>query len=233
MDKVNDTQQHLATYYSSREIGQPYNDYWAARRSLAEKIKRLSLQLQTSELSVEELQAIESVVDQQVEQLVDKPQLNGRDEWSSSGQYGSWQVHLLESTPVLGRASPLSPELSIWFEQTGEETRAFASVKFNWLYEGPTGICHGGWVAAVFDELLGTAQVLSGKTGMTASLNTRYHKPTPLNKELLLSAWVTEVEDKKIVIRGEMHDGETLTASCEGIFVIPSNSSNIAFGDIE
>lgn len=222
----------MVSHYSSSEIGPPHNPYWAARRALAEKIKHLQLQIQTSDISIDELNTIYAAVDAQSQTLDDKPRIYGRSEWTATGKHGDWGVLQCEATPIIGPSNPISPGLSIWFEQDGKETKAFASVTFSWLYEGADNICHGGWVAAVFDEFLGTAQILSGKTGMTGALTTRYHKPTPLNQELLMSARIDRVEDKKVYMIGEMHAGETLTASCEGLFVLPSKDPvSHAFGD--
>lgn len=224
----------IINHYASSDIGPPHNPYWVARRALAEKIKHLQLQLQTSELSIDDMNNISTVLDAQSKTLNNKPRLYGRTEWTATGNYGDWGVFQCESTAVIGPSNPISPGLSIWFEQDGNETKAFASVTFNWLYEGADNICHGGWVAAVFDEFLGTAQILSGKTGMTGALTTRYHKPTPLNQALIMTARVDKVEDKKVYMTGEMHAGDKLTASCEGLFVIPGKDPvSHAFGNNE
>lgn len=232
MPDNNSKQDAMASHYVSKAIGVPLNDYWAARRALAEKLKALQLQLQTTQTSIDDLNSISEAIDLQLQSIADKPRLFGRDDWSASGDYGDWSTSQIESTPIIGPSNPISPGLSIWFEQDGSETKAYATVTFNWLYEGSANICHGGWVAAVFDEFLGTSQILAGKTGMTASLATSYHKPTPLNKELLMTARITSAEERKVIVMGEMYDGDTLTASCEGVFVLPTNNSSGAFGNI-
>jgi acyl-CoA thioesterase FadM len=56
---------------------------------------------------------------------------------------------------------------------------------------------------------------------MTARLTIHYRKPTPLFRELRIRAWVDRVEGRRIMARGEMWDGETLTAEADGIFVQP------------
>jgi acyl-coenzyme A thioesterase PaaI-like protein len=80
---------------------------------------------------------------------------------------------------------------------------------------------HGGWVACAFDEILGIANIEAGNPGMTARLTIHYRKPTPLFRELRIRAWVDRVEGRRIMARGEMWDGETLTAEADGIFVQP------------
>ena len=80
---------------------------------------------------------------------------------------------------------------------------------------------HGGFVAAVFDQFMGAAQMLGEQPGMTGTLTTRYHIPTPLNTELRLEGWLLRTEGRKTVIHAEMRAGDKLTASCEGLFIRP------------
>jgi acyl-coenzyme A thioesterase PaaI-like protein len=102
-----------------------------------------------------------------------------------------------------------------------EDDRAIGKVTVGWAYEGPPGTLHGGYVAAIFDQFLGMAQAIGKQPGMTGTLITRFHKRTPLNTELRLVAWVEKLEGRKTFVSGEMYAGDTLTASCEGIFVRP------------
>ena len=44
-------------------------------------------------------------------------------------------------------------------------------------------MCHGGYVAAAFDEVLGLAQDLGGQSGMTGTLTIKYRRPTPLHAD--------------------------------------------------
>ena len=92
------------------------------------------------------------------------------------------------------------------------------TVAFGPAYEGPPGHVHGGLVAAMFDELLGFAQ-LSG--GFTGTLTIRYRKPTPLNSVLSLKAWPDRVEGRKRIIKGTCHLGEILLSEAEGLFIAP------------
>jgi acyl-coenzyme A thioesterase PaaI-like protein len=138
--------------------------------------------------------------------------MEGRGAWLEGNHYGDFGVLKIEVTPVLGTSNPMSPGLNIWFDNNA----AHAAVTFGWMYEGADNIAHGGWVAAVCDEFLGNAQVLSGKIGMTGSLTVRYFKPTPLNQELLLQAKILSVEERKITVGGEMWAADTLIA---GVFV--------------
>jgi hypothetical protein len=59
-----------------------------------------------------------------------------------------------DHSPVLGRANPLAPPIELWLD--GEVMRARA--RFEAAYEGPPGCVHGGYIAAAFDEVLGSTQ---------------------------------------------------------------------------
>ena len=91
---------------------------------------------------------------------------------------------------------------------------------FGYPYEGPPTCVHGGVIAEVFDELLGSANILTGRAGMTGTLTVKYRRPTPLLSELSTS-WPgrPRIEGRKIFAWGGIyHDGE-LTAEAEGIFI--------------
>jgi len=124
----------------------------------------------------------------------------------------------LPRSPIVGEASPLSPRLD-WrvLDEGGVEGWG----AFGAAYEGPPGFVHGGWVACAFDEMLGIANISSGNPGMTARLTVHYRRPTPLFRELRFRAWVERVEGRRIMSKGEVWDGATLTAEADGVFVQP------------
>jgi acyl-coenzyme A thioesterase PaaI-like protein len=96
-------------------------------------------------------------------------------------------------------------------------------VTFGPAYEGPPGHVHGGLVAAMFDELLGFAQL---SPGFTAYLHVNYRKPTPLNTPLSLTAWVESIERRKRVVRGECRAGDVLLSDAEGLFIAPRDGED-------
>ena len=89
----------------------------------------------------------------------------------------------------------------------------------------------GGYVAAIFDQFMGMAQIIGKQPGMTGTLKVRYLRPSPLNVELKLTAWLERVEGRKTVIKAEMANGETITASCEALFIRPKGG--IGLQDME
>jgi acyl-coenzyme A thioesterase PaaI-like protein len=93
-------------------------------------------------------------------------------------------------------------------------------VRFGTAYEGPPGFVHGGFVAAAFDDVLGLAQSLSNRAGMTGTLTVRYRRPTPLHTDLVFEGRLVSVDGRKILTEGVSRgpDGE-VTAEAEGLFV--------------
>ena len=118
-------------------------------------------------------------------------------------------------SPVIGRLHPASPPAEFWVE--GEEIHG--RMNLSAVYAGPPGIVHGGIIAEVFDELLGTVNVVNGRGGYTGSLNVRYRKPTPLMEDISLRAWPSGSEGRKLYVSGEMVFDGQVTASAEGVFI--------------
>lgn len=120
-----------------------------------------------------------------------------------------------DHSPMLGRANPLAPPIELWLEDDHIVGRA----TFGAAYEGPPGCVHGGFVAAAFDEVLGSTQSLSGSPGMTGRLTIHYRKPTPLETELRFVGRLGLVDGRKIHTTGELWAGDVLCAEAEGLFI--------------
>jgi acyl-coenzyme A thioesterase PaaI-like protein len=120
-----------------------------------------------------------------------------------------------DNSPLMGLSNPLAPPMDISI--VGEEVAG--TVTCGSAYEGPPGHVHGGFIAAMFDDLLGLAQGLSGNHGMTGRLTIHYRSPTPLHTELTLRGWLERADGRKILCRGTMHAGDVLCAEAEGLFI--------------
>jgi acyl-coenzyme A thioesterase PaaI-like protein len=122
----------------------------------------------------------------------------------------------LPRSPVVGQVSPLAPPLA----HESRDGRLHAHGVLGRAYEGPPGYVHGGWIALIFDEVLGMANIAAGYRGMTARLTIRYRRPTPLHTPLHFEGWVGRMEGRRIVTHGTVHTGTALTAEAEGLFVM-------------
>ena len=120
-----------------------------------------------------------------------------------------------DHSPMIGLANPLAPPIQLEF---GEES-VVGRVTFGALYEGPPGTVHGGFVAAAFDEVLGSAQAYSGAPGMTARLIVNYRKPTPLHMPLEIEGRFERREGRKVFTSGRIVADGVVTAEAEGLFV--------------
>ena len=86
-------------------------------------------------------------------------------------------------------------------------------------YEGPPHGVHGGWVAALFDEVCGAVQGLAGTRGVTGVLKVRYRQITPLEETLRFEGWVADQRGRRLVAKATCHAGDTLTAQAQALFV--------------
>jgi len=86
-------------------------------------------------------------------------------------------------------------------------------------HAGSTGRAHGGVVATLLDEVLGTAALAGGAAGLTRRLEIDYRAPTPVGTELVLRGRLDRVEGRKIWARGEVVADGVVTAEAVGLFI--------------
>lgn len=95
-----------------------------------------------------------------------------------------------------------------------------ARVWFGAGAQGPPGHAHGGSMAAVLDEVLGSACWVAGYPVVAAELNTSFRTMLPLGQVLRAEAWVEQVEGRKIRPRGRLVSDEgTVYAEATGLFI--------------
>ncbi|MFL6204695.1 MAG: PaaI family thioesterase [Acidimicrobiales bacterium] len=153
---------------------------------------------------------LEAVADR-FNQYTNKSMYEGFAESANAGEPFGFFDH----SPMLGRANPLAPPIDLWLE----DDHMVGTATFGAAYEGPPGCVHGGYVAAAFDEVLGSTQSLSGSPGMTGRLTVSYRSPTPLETELRFVGRLERVEGRKIFTKGELWAGDRLCAEAEGLFI--------------
>jgi hypothetical protein len=203
--------------FESEEISPPYSEHWQAKRRLAQALRELTGVLVTSTPSIEDMNEIAERLELQARQFAKEPRLFGQMAFQADGNHGKRGEVNHELNALGGWSNPLAPGMNMWFD--GD--RALGTVSCGWAYEGPPGHIHGGYVAAIFDQFMGMAQIIGKQPGMTGTLKVRYLRPTPLNTELQLEAWLDRVEGRKTIISAEMRNGDVVTASCEALFIRP------------
>lgn len=127
-------------------------------------------------------------------------------------------------SPVSGASNPIAPPLTMRVVgEPGGENHIEGEITFGPAYEGPPGHCHGGMVAAMFDELLGFVQLAPG---FTAYLKVDYRAPTPLNRPLELKGWIDSIVGRKRLIRGTCSLDGVLLSEAEGLFIAPRDNED-------
>jgi acyl-coenzyme A thioesterase PaaI-like protein len=121
-------------------------------------------------------------------------------------------------SPLVGPLNPLAPPM----EFTVKEGRVHGKVTYGAPYVGPPQHVHGGIIAATFDELLGSTNLVHMVGGMTGTLTIKYRRPTPVLKEIELEGWLDRVDGRKVYAHGEMRHAGEVTAEAEGIFITGS-----------
>jgi hypothetical protein len=123
--------------------------------------------------------------------------------------------------PVSGAGNAAAPPLEMWhLEDSSSEGR----ITFGIAYQGGPGHVHGAMVTAMYDDLLGRSQLSAGFTGW---IKVTFRKPTPLDRELQLKAWVDRVDGRKRWLRGTCHLDGVLLTEAEGLFVAPKGGANM------
>lgn len=119
--------------------------------------------------------------------------------------------------PVTGPENALAPPVILEGLADGSVQ---GTVTLTIPYQGPPGHVHGGVSALLLDHVLGVANAWGGKSGMTAQLSTRYHRPTPLFEPLTLTGKLIGVDGRKISTVGDIRtaDGQ-VCVSVEGLFI--------------
>ncbi len=191
-------------------------DHRRELRRLADAVRRTIASMVRTTAPVDELAALAdeaTLVAEHIERYPHGTMYEGIAEAANAGP----DPHAgFDHSPFIGRSNPLAPPMQLRVDDDGTVR---GTVRFDGPYEGPPGCVHGGFVAAVFDELLGAAQSSSGPPGMTGTLTIVYRSPTPLHTDLTLEGVTIRRDGRKIFTRGTLHAGEVLCAEAEGIFI--------------
>jgi acyl-coenzyme A thioesterase PaaI-like protein len=187
-----------------------------ASRDLADALRRMIAQLALVRPPVDQLVRATAAANAFADSLDELPVRSQAWEVSEAGlQPRDFVGH----SPVSGPNNPIAPPLIMHLgNDLTSDSPLVGEITYGPAYEGPPGHCHGGWVAAMFDELLGYVQRAAG---FTAYLKVDYRKPTPLNRRLEVEGWVERIEGRKRWIRGTCHLDGVLLSEAEGLFIAP------------
>jgi acyl-coenzyme A thioesterase PaaI-like protein len=194
----------------------------ATKHALVRAVKRLiELTAHVDVHEVDDLAGVEELrarVDAISDALEPMPSLHSK---GGLGAVGGDDGALLERSGISGRSNPLAAPVQ-WVLT---EDRAIGAAAYSPAYEGPSGNVHGGFVAAAFDDLMGSAQTLSGIAGYTGTLTVRMLRPTPLRKRIDYEAGIDRVEGRKIFVWGTATCGGKRLAEADIVFIAPRDGT--------
>jgi len=125
-------------------------------------------------------------------------------------------------SPYCGALNPVSPPIEVELHDADDGIEVRGHCVFRDQFNGPPASVHGGVIAAVIDDILGTVCVVNDVGGFTGTLTIRYRRPTPLQKRIDIRAWVSGREGRKTFAAATFHHDGELLAEGDGIFIAGS-----------
>lgn|SRR5690554_2056319 len=187
---------------------------WAEKRLAASSIRRLLERFIESEASVETYREIAAKADTLYEALLKEPSIKSREVFLS-GQFAERHIEMKDRSVMVGNTNPIAPPIVI----TDYGEKVSGTLPLDSRFSGAPGLCHGGIIASILDEVLGHACIVRGYQVVTQILTIRYLRPTLLDGETYSEASIREIDGRKITVDGALYVGGTRVASAEGIFV--------------
>jgi len=85
--------------------------------------------------------------------------------------------------------------------------------------EGPKAHSHGGFLATILDETMGSACWYNGLPVLAANLSVRYRKSVPLDGEYICTAKIDRLETRRAMVSAQIARDETVYCEATGVFV--------------
>ncbi len=128
---------------------------------------------------------------------------------------------------VCGRENPVG--LHIQFYEDHEAGQVVVPLMIPERYQGYPGIAHGGILATILDEISGRALMMHSREDpfwVTAGLELRYRKPTPIETPLRAVGWLVDRRRRVAEVAGEIRmDDGTVTVEATAVVVRPSSDT--------
>jgi len=124
-----------------------------------------------------------------------------------------------EDRPISGTASPFSCELDS--VRVGDE----AVVRFTLraAHEGAPGRSHGGFVSAIFDDVMGFVIQIHQTPAYTGELSVRYEAGVPIGRPLEMRARLDHQSGRKLHITADLWNGDQRLATAKSTFIAIPN----------
>jgi acyl-coenzyme A thioesterase PaaI-like protein len=103
---------------------------------------------------------------------------------------------------------------------TEEGARRYESqFRFDARHQAGPGLAHGGLVSAALDEACGLLATWHRFPCVTARIFVRYRLPVPINRDLVVRAWVTSTRGRRTHIDAQLLDRDEVLAEARSAFL--------------
>ena len=128
-----------------------------------------------------------------------------------------------------GKKNPIG--LKLEFKQEGKVARAeFTPTE---LYQGWSGIVHGGITICLLDEAMGYAALFAGLHCVTASMKARLRRPVYIGESLIITSSLTKNKRKLVETeaRISLRDGTPVAEATATQYVLETKPDYQALGE--
>lgn len=205
----------------SEAISHPdtHNEQIVALATIADETRELINNVVETNANSETLQQLTAQI-KAINNQLEKLKTDDKNRPLSHFNFQAIQPHSSDVLPyslITGRYNPIAAPMHIDCDaQTG---RLEGKVLCRRAYEGPPGMVHGAYISGMYDQILALTAVASGKAGPTAYLNTQFLKPTPLDQELVFSAWIEKIEGRKVFVKGQCEINNEIVSTADALCI--------------
>jgi acyl-coenzyme A thioesterase PaaI-like protein len=211
--------------------GQRMKD-WSALEEAAGALRRLNRAVATRDVADDALREVARAVEGMADVLDTRPLRDKGQDMSTLGDLAAAMagrpLPVAVGDPVEfdpfsaggGRLHPAAVGLDVRRDGT---TAIVASVRVDRMFQGPPGRVHGGILAVLIDELMGTVNRMIGQRAYTARLAIEFRAPAPIDTELTFRAWLHDQQGRKITMRADGRAGAEVFPRSRGVVRDPSS----------
>lgn len=189
-----------------------------AGEDVATALRALHLRLQETQISDDLLRDASETIRSLTERLEGDRRLRWYEQSDQAvGRLSTYREHTLFHGSQSALAIPLNVEQD---QREDQRLGLIGRVTVNRLYEGPPMTVHGGYLAGLFDAILGdTQRLVKGDPAVTGVLEIRYPKRTPLDTPLVFRSWIESDRGRRLLINASCEADGVVTAEAKGFFV--------------
>jgi acyl-coenzyme A thioesterase PaaI-like protein len=94
-----------------------------------------------------------------------------------------------------------------------------ARFRFDERHQAGPGLVHGGLVSAALDEACGLLATWHRFPAVTARIFVRYRRPVPINRELVVKAWIVSTRGRRTHVDGQLLGDDEILAEARTAFL--------------